>query len=51
MDLKPLQPEKQKSPNDITDDGISMVVKLLQHEKHFFPNLLTDEGIVTEVKP
>ena len=30
MDLKPLQPEKQKSPNDITDDGISMVVKLLQ---------------------
>ena len=42
---------KQFSPNEVTDEGIMIDVKLLQPEKQYSPNEVTDEGIVMEVKP
>ena len=42
---------KQYFPNEVTDEGIVMEVKLLQPRKHSLPNEVTDEGIVMEVKP
>ena len=42
---------KQRSPIDITDEGIVMEVKPLQPWKQDSPNEVTDEGIVMEVKP
>ena len=41
---------KQFSPNEVTDEGIMIDVKLLQPEKHHPPNLVIDEGINMEVK-
>ena len=51
MEVKPLQPEKQAFPNEVTDEGIVIEVKPLQPRKHPTLNEVTDEGIVTEVKP
>ena len=42
---------KQELPNEVTDEGIVMEVKLLQPRKQISPNEVTDEGIVMEVKP
>ena len=50
MEVKPLQPEKQDPPIEVTDEGIVMEVKLLQPRKHPTLNEVTDEGIVMEVK-
>ena len=33
IEVKPLQPEKQASPNDVTDEGMVIEVKPLQLEK------------------
>lgn len=41
---------KQFTPNDATDEGIVMVVKLLQLSKQFQLIDVTDEGIVIEDK-
>ena len=41
---------KQYFPNEVTDEGIVMEVKLLQPRKHPTLNEVTDEGIVMEVK-
>ena len=41
---------KQFSPNEVTDEGIMIDVKLLQPEKHHPPNVVIDEGIIMEVK-
>ena len=51
MEVKPLQPPKQDSPNEVTDEGIVMEVKPLQPAKQDSPSEVTDEGIVMEVKP
>ena len=45
------QSRKQELPNEVTDEGIVMEVKLLQPRKQISPNEVTDEGIVIEVKP
>ena len=42
---------KQFSPNEVTDEGILIDVKLLQSSKHILPNELTNEGISMDVKP
>ena len=42
---------KHPCPNEVTEEGIVMEVKLWQLEKQDFPNEVTDEGIVMEVKP
>lgn len=49
MEVKPLQPEKQPSSIDVTDEGISMEVKPLQSPKHPLLNEVIDEGIFMEV--
>ena len=41
---------KQFSPNEVTDEGIMIDVKLLQPEKQYSPNEVTDEGILIDVK-
>ena len=41
---------KQFSPNEVTDEGILIDVKLLQPEKQYSPNEVTDEGILIDVK-
>ena len=46
-----MQPEKQYSPNEVTEEGIVMEVKPLQSQKHSSPNEVTEEGMVIEVKP
>ena len=51
IEVKPLQPEKQYSPNEVTDEGMVIEVKPLQPEKQEVPNEVTDEGMVIEVKP
>ena len=51
IEIKPLQPLKQRSPNDVTDEGMVIEVKPLQPEKQYSPNDVTDEGMVIEVKP
>ena len=51
IDAKPLQPEKQLSPKEVTDEGMGTDVKPLQLEKQLSPNEVTDEGMVIEVKP
>ena len=33
MEVKPLQPEKQKLPNEVTEEGMVIEVKPLQSEK------------------
>ena len=50
MEVKPTHLEKQLSPNEVTDEGISMEVKPTHLEKQLFLNEVTDEGIETEVK-
>ena len=51
MEVKPLQPKKQSSPNEVTDEGMVIEVKSLQPEKQELPNDVTDEGMAIEVKP
>ena len=51
IEVKPRQPSKQNSPNDVTDEGIVIEVKPLQPSKQNSPNDVTDEGMVIEVKP
>ena len=49
-EISPRHPSKQYFPRDVTDEGISIEVKLLQDLKHSFPIEVTLEGIVIEVK-
>ncbi len=51
MEVKPLQPEKQASPNEVKDEGMVIEVKPLQAKKQYSPNDVTEEGMVIEVKP
>ena len=51
IEVKPLQPEKQAPPNEVTDEGMVIEVKPLQPSKQSQPNEVTDEGMVIEVKP
>ena len=51
IEVKPLQPEKQPSPNEVTDEGMVIEVKPLQPEKQNSPNEVTDEGMVIDFKP
>ena len=51
IEVKPLQFQKQKSPNEVTDEGMVIEVKPLQSWKQPSPNEVTDEGMVIEVKP
>ena len=51
IEVKPLQNEKQPSPNEVTDEGMVIEVKPRQPSKHNSPNEVTDEGMVIEVKP
>ena len=51
---KLVQLQKQYSPNDVTDDGISILVNEVQRAKQKSPNEVTDDGIsilVNEVQP
>ena len=41
---------KHPIPKLLTEEGISIEVKLLQPEKHHSPKLVTEEGILTDVK-
>ena len=41
IEVKPLQLEKQDSPNDVTDEGMVIEVKPLQSEKQEAPNEVT----------
>ena len=50
IEVKPLQPEKQDSPNEVTDEGMVIEVKPLQPKKQPSPNEVTEEGMVMEVK-
>ena len=50
IEVKPVQPLKQPSPNLVIDDGMVIEVKLLQLKKQYSPKLVTDDGIVIEVK-
>ena len=51
IEVKPLQPEKQELPNEVTDEGMVIEVKPLQPSKQDQSNEVTDEGMVIEVKP
>ena len=51
IEVKPLQPQKQDLPNEVTDEGMVIEVKPLQLPKQPSPNEVTDEGMVIEVKP
>ena len=51
IDVKLLQYSKQRSPNDVTDEGMVIEVKQSQFKKHSKPNEVTDEGMVIDVKP
>ena len=44
IEVKPLQPSKQDSPNEVTDEGMVIEVKPLQPSKQDLPNEVTDEG-------
>ena len=50
IEVKPLQPSKQKSLNEVTEEWMVIEVKLLQPLKQPKPNEVTDEGMVIEVK-
>ena len=41
---------KQFSPNEVTDEGIMIDVKLLHLPKQYSPNEVTDEGFMIDVK-
>ena len=41
IEVKPLQPEKQPLPNDVTDEGMVIEVKPLQFLKQDAPNVVT----------
>ena len=51
IEVKPLQPQKQLPPIEVTDEGMVIEVKPLQPSKQEAPNEVTDEGILIEVKP
>ena len=48
IDLRNLQPEKQKPPKLVTDDGMTTDVREVQSEKQKAPTLVMEEGIVIE---
>ena len=50
IEVKPLQPLKQDSPNEVTDEEMVIEVKPRQAQKQRLPNEVTDEGMVIEVK-
>ena len=41
IEVKPLQPEKQERPNEVTGEGMVIEVKPLQPSKQDFPNEVT----------
>ena len=41
IEVKPLQPEKQELPNEVTDEGMVIEVKPLQPLKQEAPNEVT----------
>ena len=41
IEVKPLQPSKQDSPNEVTDEGMVIEVKPLQSLKQEAPNEVT----------
>ena len=45
IELKPLQPEKQDSPNEVTDEGMVIEVKPLHFSKQEAPNEVTIESV------
>ena len=45
-----MQPAKQSTPNEVTDEGMVIEVKPLQFPKQDLPNEVTEEGMVIEVK-
>ena len=47
---KPIQPEKQDFPKEVTEEEMVIEVKPLQSLKHSTPNEVTEEGMVMEVK-
>jgi len=51
IEVKPLQSMKQRSPNEVTEEGRVIEVKPLQCQKQPSPNEVTEEGRVMEVKP
>ena len=51
IEVKPLHQEKQKSLNEVTDEGMVIEVKPQQPSKQWSHNDVTDEGMVIEVKP
>ena len=50
MEVKLLQPEKQYRLNEVTDEGMVIVVKSQQLMKQNSPKDVTEEGISMEVK-
>ena len=50
MEVKLLQPEKQYRLNEVTDEGMVIVVKSQQLMKQNSPKDVTEEGMVIEVK-
>ena len=51
IEVKSLQPAKQSTPNEVTDEGMVIEVKPLQKQKQNSPKEVTEEGMVMEVKP
>ena len=51
IEVKCQHSSKQRSPNDVTDEGMVIEVKPLQPLKQDSLNEVTDEGMVIEVKP
>ena len=50
MEERALQYSKQKFPNLVTEEGMSMEVREVQSLKHSTPRLVTDEGMSMEVR-
>ena len=48
--VKPVQPAKQASPKEETEEGSVMLVKPEQPKKQLAPKEVTEEGIVMLVK-
>ena len=51
IEVKPLQSQKQPSPNNVTEEGMEIEVKPLQSSKQLGPISVTPEGMVKLVKP
>ena len=50
MEERALQYSKQKFPNLVTEEGMSMEVRAEQFQKQLSPRLVTEEGMVMEVR-